>query len=414
MNGKSIGSNYKWSILALAALTHTFVVAMPSMCMPVLFKEISEDLGLSLVEIGAVWGIGSLAGIFTGLIGGSIGDRYGTKRTLTIACLLAGVAGALRGTAGDFASLSAAILLYGFLTPAIPMNVHKVCGTWFPKQQLGMANGIVSSGMALGFVAGSMLSATVLSPLLGGWRNVLLLYGAISAAMSLPWALSRTTPGGGQSPAGEASAVSIRRALSHVARVRNVWFLGLAIMGMGGCIQGVLGYLPLYLRGIGWAAASADGALAAFHTVSLVSAIPITLFSDRLGTRKAILFTATLMTVVGAGLLSIASGPMIWVSVITAGVFRDGFMAIFMTTIIESEGVGPAYAGTAMGLVMIFSGLGGLVSPPLGNSLARINPGLPFVFWAMLAAAAFGGFKFVQERRRGLPIQAELVQAGEP
>ncbi len=399
MNGKNVETNYKWYMLSLAALTHTLVVAMPSMCMPVLFKEISEDLGLSLVQIGAVWGMGSLTGIFTGLIGGSIGDRYGAKRTLTIACLLVGMAGALRGRATDFVTLSATILLYGLLTPAIPMNVHKVCGIWFSKQRLGLANGVVSAGMALGFVLGSMISATVLSPLLGGWRNVLFLYGAISVGMSLPWAFTRTTPSKSRPATGNEGTVSIRRALSHVARIRKVWVLGLAIMGLGGCVQGMLGYLPLYLREIGWSTAGADGALAAFHTVSLLSAIPITLLSDRLGSRKAILVTATLMTAIGVGLLSIATGLMVWVSVIIAGMFRDGFMAIFMTTIIELEGVGAMYAGTAMGLVMVFSALGGLISPPLGNSLAQISLSSPFVFWAALAAVAFWGFFSAKENR---------------
>ena len=51
-------TSYKWYALALAALTHTFVVAIPTMAMPVLFKEISEDLGLSLVQIGAYLGSG--------------------------------------------------------------------------------------------------------------------------------------------------------------------------------------------------------------------------------------------------------------------------------------------------------------------------------------------------------------------
>jgi NNP family nitrate/nitrite transporter-like MFS transporter len=401
MHSKSVESNYKWYMLTLAALTHTFVVAMPSMCIPVLFKEISEDLGLSLVQIGAVWGMGSLTGIFTGLVGGSVGDRYGTKRTLTIACLLAGIACALRGLSTDFVTLSATILLYGLLTPAIPMNVHKVCAIWFSEQRLGLANGVVSAGMSLGFVAGSMISATVLSPLLGGWRNVLFLYGAISVGISVPWALIRAAPGESRSSTGDEGTVSVRQALSQVVRIRNVWLLGLVIMGVGGCIQGMLGYLPLYLREIGWSAAGADGALAAFHGISLLFTIPIALLSDRLGSRKAFLATATLMTTVGTGLLSIASGPMVWVSVIIAGIFRDGFMAIFMTTIIELEGVGAAYAGTAMGFVMIFSRLGGLISPPLGNSLAEIDLSLPFVYWAYIAAVALLGFYFVKEERRG-------------
>ena len=412
MNSSSAESNYKWYALSLAALTHTFVVAMPSMCMPVLFKEISDDLGLSLVQIGAVWGMGSLAGIFTGLIGGSIGDRYGTRRTLAMACVLAGVAGALRGFSTDFATLSATILLFGFLTPAIPMNVHKVCGVWFSRQRLGLANGVVSAGMALGFVVSSMISATILSPWLGGWRNVLLLYGAISVGMSIPWALARAAPGESRSLASDESAMSIRRALARVVRIRDVWFLGFAIIGLSGCIQGVLGYLPLYLREIGWAAASADSALAMFHTVSLLFAIPITLLSDRLGSRRVILVTGALAVALGTGSLSVASGPMIWAAVIIAGLFRDGFMAIFMTTVIELEGVGAAYAGTAIGLVMIFSGLGGLISPPAGNSLAHINPSAPFVLWAAMAVVAFSIFYSIKGKHKALDPGAAHGIAG--
>lgn len=46
--------NSHWYVLTLAALTFTFVCAMPMICMTVLFEEISEDLGLSLVEMGVV------------------------------------------------------------------------------------------------------------------------------------------------------------------------------------------------------------------------------------------------------------------------------------------------------------------------------------------------------------------------
>jgi hypothetical protein len=39
-----------------------------------------------------------------------------------------------------------------------------------------------------------------------------------------------------------------------------------------------------------------------------------------------------------------------------------------------------------------------LVAPPQGNSLADIAPGLPFVFWASLAAAGFLGLFLVKEK----------------
>jgi len=393
-------SNYRWYILVLAALTFTFAVAMPTMCMPVLFEEISKDLELNLVQIGTVWGMVPLAGMFVVLIGGLLGDRFGTKRVLSVSCFLTGLAGALRGLSGNFMSLAATLFLFGLLNAVIPPIVHKTCGVWFSGRHLGLANGVVAMGMAVGFTVGAMISATVLSPLLGGWRNVLFLYGAISVVISVLWLLTRSEPNQIEQSTDSASTVPLRQALSRVVRIRDVWFLGFILVGQSGCIQGMLGYLPLHLRKIGWTGASADGALAAFHAISMIGVIPIALLSDRLGSRKAVLFAATLMTAIGVGLLSIANVTMVWASVIVAGIVRDGFMAVFMTTIIEIDGVGAAYAGTAMGLVMTLSRLIAFLSPPIGNSLADTNPGLPFVFWAALAAVALFCFYFTMERKQ--------------
>lgn len=390
-------TNYRWYILILSAVTNTLAVAAPGMCLPVLFKEISSSLDLSLVQIGLVWGIAALPGIFTVLAGGAIGDRFGSKRILVLGCVLVGLSGALRGMASDFMTLTAAVFLLGFLSPFVQMNVFRTCAGWFSRRQLGLANGVLSMGMALGFLIGSLISATVLSPWLGGWRNVLFFYGAIAAVLSIPWALSRPAPRHIHA-AGEAGQKSLVQAISHVARIRNVWLLGLAIMGIGGCIQGALGYLPLYLRGQGWTEATADGALATFHTISMICVIPIALWSDRLGTRKKVLIPAALLITTGISLLSVVNGAAVWLAVCISGMVRDGFMAVFMTTIVETEGVGPAYAGTATGMVMLLGGIGSLLAPPLGNSLAGTAAGLPFLFWAALTLLGLIGLFGTREK----------------
>ena len=406
MNDRHSEANYRWYILILAALTNTLAVAMPTMCLPVLFKEISGELGLSLVQIGLIWGIGALPGIFTSLAGGAIGDRFGPKRILSVGCMLVGLAGALRGLANDFVTLAATVFLLGLLSPVVTMNVFKICGNWFSRRQLGLANGVLSMGMALGFLVGSMISATLLSPWLGGWRNVLFLYGVIALALSLPWYMTRSVPGEVGSSAGETSK-SLRKTVWHVARIKKVWLLGLIILGISGCIQGALGYLPLYLRGLGWPAVSADGASATFHTTSLIFVIPIALWSDRLGSRKKVLMATVLFIITGIGLLSIVDGIMVWVAVGLAGLVRDGFMGVFTTMLIETEGVGATYAGTAMGLVAAFSGLGSLVAPPLGNSLARVAPSLPFIFWAALAVMSFFGLYMTKEGGAGSALAVD-------
>ena len=86
---------------------------------------------------------------------------------------------------------------------------------------------------------------------------------------------------------------------------------------------------------------------------------------------------------------------MISLAVLLAGISRDGFMAITMTAIIEEEGIGARFAGTAIGLNMSVMGVAGVFAPPMGNWLANYGPGVPFLFWASLVFLGFMGYLFM-------------------
>jgi MFS family permease len=365
------------------------------MSLPVLFDEISTDLDLSLVQVGWIWGIGSVLGILVGLIGGPVGDRFGPRRTLVVACFVMGIAGAARGLSNGFTTLALTTLITGFAQWSIPMNVHKTCGVWFPRKQLGMANGVVSVGMALGFLLGAILAATVFSPLFGGWRNVLFMYGAVAILFSFFWWLTQEKAG--LKDRQRKQTVKFHEAVGHVIRLRNVWIFSLATAGVSGCVNGMLGYLPLYLRNKGWEPAIADSTLASFHAASMICAIPITLLSDRIGSRRGVLMAAALLIGLGTGLLGFVSDLMISAAVLIAGISRDGFMALTMTAIIEEKGIGTKFAGSATGLNMSVLGIAIVFAPPIGNWLAKFGSGVPFLFWASLVFLGFVGYFFIQK-----------------
>ena len=87
-------------------------------------------------------------------------------------------------------------------------------------------------------------------------------------------------------------------------------------------------------------------------------------------------------------------------AVLLAGSVRDAFMAIFQTMVIESERVGPLYAGTAVGFTMALTSIGNLIAPPIGNSLAAWWPGAPFAFWAVSAVFGLVCLSLVKEKER--------------
>ncbi len=385
-------------MLALSVVTATFVVTMPFSCMPALFKEISEDLGLTLVQVGTVWGMSNLAGIFVSLIGGVVSDRFGVKLILSVSCFLVGITGALRGLADSFLALSVTVFINGILRMIIPITVTKAIGIWFKGEHLGAAMGISAMGMGFGLMLGPMISASIVSPLIGGWRNVMYLYGAVSLAVGLLWILFVKEPPRSDPANGYSGTVPIRRTVSDLLHIKALWLLGVTLLFRTGCIMGMTGYLPLYLRDQGWMPASADGALAAFYGVSTLCVVPLSFLSDRLGSRKAILFPALLVTLICFGLIPLVDGTPVWILMILSGIFMDGFMAVIVTLLLETEGIRPVHSGIALGLLFTISQIGAVISPPMGNSFASINPGLPFFFWAGLSLAGLLTLTPVKER----------------
>jgi MFS family permease len=388
--------DYKWIALALAVLTYASNGAV-RMCLPVLFKEISTDLHLSLVNVGTIWGMDPLAGVFIGLPAGLLADRFGVKRTLIIVCFLEGLFGAMRGLSVNFASLTAIMFVFGVMAATMPSVVPKATAVWFRGRNLGISQALLIVAGSLGQMSGTMFSATVFLPLLGGWRHVLFLYAIPPVIMSLMWVLF------GREPEKSAvrntiplAVVPPRQALSQVVRIKRIWLIGLVQMCQNGAFAGLTGYLPLYLRSIGWAPASADGAMTILTGISLVGAIPMVLLAYRLGSPKRMLMFAVIMISTTLGFLSIASGTEVWLLLIINGALRGGTNSLFSVMTLETEGVGGTYAGTALGLQYTISMMGGFFGPPLGNSMAVVSSGFPFAIWGGLSAVALLGFIFIK------------------
>ena len=375
-------SNYRWFIVSLSCLTVVFSITAPLICMPVFFKKISIELDLSLVQLGTVWGMYGLAGMCTTLFGGMIGDKFGTRFTLSVACIIAGLTGALRGFSAGFITLAATMLLFGFLARTITISAHKIAGVWFSGRQVVTANGIVATGFGLGFMLSAMLSDTVLSPLLGGWRNVVFFYGAISILIGFTWVFTRQEPS--KSKNSDKDTVPFKQSLSHVFKIKEVWLLAFTQLCFTGCVVGLVGYLPLYLRNLGWVTSHADGALALLNAAGTIAALPLSILSGKLNSRKGVLLPIMITTIICVFLLTFTKGLMVWPLVILVGLVRDGYYSIIATMAMETEGIGGTYAGTATGLIWTFGSIGTFIAPPLGNSLASIYPGLPFSFWGAI------------------------------
>jgi len=394
---------YGWVIVVLGMVTNIFAVGIPQMCMPVFFKVISQDLNLSLVEIGVAWGLGGFASMLTSPFGGLLSDRFGYKRVLSIACIVAGIAGAYRGLAINYPTLMIGVFGVGFIQNSIILTTFKAVGVWFTDRNVVLCNGIVSAGIAFGMMTGAMISDSIMSPLLGGWRHVLFLYGAITILLGFLWAITRKEPAQKKHGPGADMAnffISVRQVL----REKIVWlFSWIHFCALGG-IMGVIGYLPLYLRSMGWDPTHADSALAVLNASGMLAAVPLSFLSSKYGYRKGIIIPLLALGAFCVFLIPFSKGNLIWLLVVGFGLLRDGYVAVLMAMVIESKKIGPAFAGTAMGIIISAGNLGIFITAPIGNRLAVGWPGFGFIFWAALLLISALIFIFpVPSRKKETP-----------
>jgi MFS family permease len=132
--------------------------------------------------------------------------------------------------------------------------------------------------------------------------------------------------------------------------------------------------------------------------VNTIGVLPMVLLSDKIRSRKIIVFISLTAVIVTLALIPMAGTSGIWVLVIACGFLRSGGAALFNVIIFEIEGVGSTYGGTAIGLANTISMVGAFLAPPIGNSLANINPGYPFYFWSALAAMSLPLVFFIKNR----------------
>jgi MFS family permease len=388
----------RWYAMALT-LAATFLIAgINRMCMPVLFKEISTELHLNLVDVGLVWGVDPLAGVFMSILGGMLADRFGIKRTTFAICALSAVFGALRGVSTDLTGLLVNAFLLGAVGSTIATVGTKATSVWFNDKYLKLTNSLIFMAVFLGQMFATRFSATVFSPLLGGWRNVLFLYAVPVFIVGLLWLTYRGSQPAIAREASSTGAPKLTASLLHVIKIRNVWIIGILLLSIVGAITGINGYLPLYLRGIGWEPSVADSAVTLMLGAALIGTIPVMISSGRSVKSKTAVIISVIAMAICIGLVPFFSGPAAWVFIIATGFLRSIPSVLTAVLVLESREVGQEHAGSAIGLVYAMGMLGAFIFPPLGNSLASINPGMPFIFWGSMLLICLCAFFFQKKQ----------------
>jgi AAHS family 4-hydroxybenzoate transporter-like MFS transporter len=138
---------------------------------------IADNLGLSRVSLGPVFSAALLGAMLGALTFGSLGDRFGRKRTLVIATVIFGILTLATAYATSYESLLAIRFLAGIgLGGAMPCLIA-LASEYAPKRRRAMVTSLVWTGIPLGVIFGAFMSSFILANF--KWQGIFIVGGIL-------------------------------------------------------------------------------------------------------------------------------------------------------------------------------------------------------------------------------------------
>ncbi len=383
-------------ILALVLVVQTLATFGP-LGMPAIAPVIQDALDLTLPQAGSFLSAFHAAPVVMSLAAGPLADRFGLGAAILLGQILVAVGLVGASFADSYTALIAMVGLagvgFGLLNPATTTAVIR----WFPPARRATVVGVKQVGLPLGGALGALLLPSFALAI--GWRAALALSAAgVVAATVLTGLVYRDPPT--PEPAHGTAAAPWRTVLGD----RDIWCVAIASLVFAGVQTVWMGYLVLYLHGLGIDVPVASALLGQAQIAGMVARLVFGVLSDRVfgGRRRIVLLVAGCGSMVCTfGLATTQPGSsLLWLSVLalTFGFFGIGWNGVQHALIAELAG--PAHAVTAIGLGLATSSLGVVAIPPLFGwavDFAGEYRG-PWLGLAMVVGIALAAVAIVRER----------------
>ncbi len=208
---------FAWGLAALAFGYAFFQRVTPSVMVDELMREFAVGAAV-LGNLSALY-FYAYAGLQVPV--GMMLDRWGPRRMLTVAALIAGVGSVLFGIAGSIEEAYLGRFLVGVGSSVGFVASMKLAATWFPTHRFALLSGTAMFVAMAGGVAGQAPLAAAVEDF--GWRAVLVAAAALAAVLAIAnWAVVRDRPAGVATPAITTTAWAD---LGATLRRRQNWFM---------------------------------------------------------------------------------------------------------------------------------------------------------------------------------------------
>ncbi len=232
------------------------ITYLDRVCFSTTAGAMSEELGLSLEQIGLAGSCFVLGYVLFEIPGGWLADRFGARRMLTRIVIWWSGFTALTGIAWNLGALIAIRFLFGCGEAGAFPGATSAIARWFPRNELARAQSIVMFGSRIGFAMTSWIVISLMTSY--GWRAVYWIFAVLGLVWAVGWqSWFRDTPEqhGSVGPSELALIQTQRAATGERTRIsfgallasRNVWALCGMYSGYTWGLYFYIQWLPTYL-----------------------------------------------------------------------------------------------------------------------------------------------------------------------
>lgn len=344
-------SGYRWVVLAAFMAVNLTIQALWISYAPVTGRA-EQYFGVSAVAVGALSMVFMLAYLPLAIPASWLIDRRGFRVAAGAGALLAGVAGVVRGLAGqEYVVVLVATIGAAIAQPLLLNAWTTVSGRWFARSQRATAVSLITLANLVGTGVGLALTPSLVGSLSLG--SVQLVYGVVALAAGIVFvAVARERPAVAPEPDEQEQPALMLDGLRRTLRIRPfVLFLAMVFVAMG-AFNGLSTWVEQILAPRGFDSAQAGDVGALGLVGGVIGAVVLSTLSDRTGRRVPFLVLALGLGGPALAGIALATGlPAILGCAFGLGFFMTSALPIGMQY--AAEVTYPTPAATSNGLVQL-------------------------------------------------------------
>lgn len=380
MQAPETPSRYRFAIEAMLFLTYA-VFGLSWIAVTPLKAQIAGDFHISATQFALINTLVSFAKILTPLVTGLLAVRIGIKKTIVLGSVLISCT-AIAPLAPSFNLFLASRFVFGIGGAMVVTLLSAAVMQWFPKRELPIVNGFNNVAVNTGITVTLFATIPLTNALGGHWRQTLLVYGAISVALLVAWAIF----GRDQAVVQSVAASDEKASYLDLWRKKETWLISLIFAGPLALYLAFNTWLPsYYVEAFKMTKLAASSYTGMFNLIGIPTAILSGFLTMKLGLRKPfILGTGACIGFAAFGMFMINHPAAILLSAVVLGICLFGASSPLLTLAMELPDMTPKKISLLMGTMFSFAYVVSSLSPLVVGALYdRTHSFLPgFAIWA--------------------------------